>query len=419
MNTRGLSLDQAPPITVPAGFFALVPAGFAAAGIVLLALGEAALATGWSTQTLGLAHLGTLGVLGAAMLGALYQMIPVVAGAPVPRARLAHVVQISWALGVAALVFGLMGSPLATRVGMGLLGAALALFVPPVGLALLRAPGTGPTVQGMRVALLALLGVAGLGLVMAAGHAGLGWVGERPVTLRIHVALGLLGWVGGLLTAVSWQVVPMFYLAEPVPKLGQRLVLAGVIAGVLAPWVGLWSGSVHHVALGAAPAALAVFVLHPVLALRSIHRRRRRRSDASLRAWQGGLVVALVCAALCWPAHALADPRWALLLGWLSIAGWGGLIVHGMLSRVVPFLVWFHRFSALAGLAPVPSMKDLLPDRRVLIGLALHAGAVVVGAAAIGTGSGLLARVAGGLLVLTGAWIGLWLIAVLSRRPAD
>ena len=43
--------------------------------------------TSWAPTSLALAHLGTLGMLGMVMLGALYQMTPVVAGSPVPRIR--------------------------------------------------------------------------------------------------------------------------------------------------------------------------------------------------------------------------------------------------------------------------------------------------------------------------------------------
>lgn len=54
------------------------------------------------------------------------------------------------------------------------------------------------------------------------------------------------------------------------------------------------------------------------------------------------------------------DPRWQVLFEWVAIWGWAGLIMQGMLSRIVPFLVWFHRFSARVGLEPVPSMRSML-----------------------------------------------------------
>ena len=68
-----------------------------ASGLLLAFAGAAALASRWLPLAFALTHLGTLGFLCSVMFGALYQMIPVVAGSPVPGARLAHAVHAGWA----------------------------------------------------------------------------------------------------------------------------------------------------------------------------------------------------------------------------------------------------------------------------------------------------------------------------------
>jgi hypothetical protein len=407
VNTAGLSLDQAPPLAVPAGFFIFAPLSLISAGILMAKAGSTLFTTGWMPATQALTHLGTLGLLGSCMLGALYQMCPVVAGVNVPATRLAHVVQLAWGIGIVALVAGLSGAaslPLAIKS----LSVALALFLGPIVWALARARA-GRTVTGMRLAVLALLGVAGLGLVLAA-RVPL----DRMVVLRLHLVLGLGGWVGGLLSAVSWEVVPMFYLASTVGQRSRRLVVVLLAAGLLLPWWGLAVGSSDLVALGAAPLVVAVWLVHPLLTLVSIRRRRRRRSDPSMRAWQSAMIAAMICGVLAWPAHAWSDPRAALLFGWVAIVGWAGLAVHGMLGRILPFLVWFHRFSHRAGLEPVPSMKDLLPDWLLAGGLWLHGTVLLVGCTAVLSGSDLLARLTGTTLILTGLWMAGWMVKVLG-----
>jgi hypothetical protein len=91
---EGLQLSQAPPLSIPASFFLTAPVALVAAGILLMTLGSLALTTAWALPTLMLTHLGTLGFLSAVMLGALYQMTPVVAGSPVPGIRAAHAVHL-------------------------------------------------------------------------------------------------------------------------------------------------------------------------------------------------------------------------------------------------------------------------------------------------------------------------------------
>jgi hypothetical protein len=110
------------------------------------------------------------------------------------------------------------------------------------------------------------------------------------------------------------------------------------------------------------------------------------------------------------------DPRAPVAFGWIALLGWAGLIVHGMLARIVPFLVWFHRFARLVGKVPVPAMRQLWPERAIRIGLALLLGALALGSGAIATGSAALARMTGGLLVATGVWLFVSMVRVLATR---
>lgn len=426
--SAGLHLDQAPPLGVPASFFLTAPCAVVAAGALLAVGGEGVLTTRWSLQTVALAHLGTLGLLGTAMLGALYQLVPVVAGVPVPAIRLARWVHGAWTLGVTGLIAGLLGPhPHVLHGGVFLLLASLLAFVVPVGIALARAPSRHESVAGMRVALGSLVLVAGLGLAMAHGFAGFPFPGPRPLWSQVHLGIGLMGWVGGMIAAVSWQVLPMFYLAAPFDPRGTRATRWAILAGVLLPMgvlamekAGLtgsgWGSAERLAALAALPAAVAVWALHPLGCRRSLAGRRRRRADASLGGWKAGLIVAPALLPLGAAGVLLADPRWGLLFGWLAIWGWAGAILHGMLTRVVPFLVWFHRFAPHLATRQ-PSMRDLFPDERVGWVLRLHSASVASGALAIILGGDVLPRFTGLLLVALGIVLLHALAATLLRRP--
>jgi hypothetical protein len=88
-----------------------------------------------------------------------------------------------------------------------------------------------------------------------------------------------------------------------------------------------------------------------------------------------------------------------------------------MLTRILPFLVWFHRYAHHVGFRPVPSMRALYPDGRIRLGLALHASAVLGGVVAILTGSELATGAAGVLLAATGIVLVVNLVHTL-RAPA-
>ena len=359
------------------------------------------------------------------MLGALYQMIPVIAGTAVPFTRLAHIVQALLLAGLAGFLWQLLGGPVvAMLIASGCFTAALVIFLLPLGWALLRPPTRNQTVQGMRLAIVSLAVITFTGLILAKIYSGGEFTGARLLWLQIHLSTALLGWVGGLIMAVSWQVIPMFYLAPAVSKTTLRWLFGLLLSGLLLPLViliAIWPfnsfmSAPVAAAIGALPAALVVWLLHPVLILRNLLRRIRKRNDASLLFWRTGLFSALLLIPLGTAAVLLEDPRWQILFGWVSIWGWAGLILHGMLSRIVPFLVWFHRYSAQVGLQSVPSMRSLLSQQRIKTGFALHFSSVIVGLGAISLQTDFLAQLTGGLLAGTAVSLGSMLIHTLKPR---
>jgi hypothetical protein len=335
---------------------------------------------------------------------------------------------------------GLLGlEPHCTYPGFLVIGLALLLFLGTVGVALFRTGSKGETVQGMRMAIVALTLVMLLGLCMARGY----WDGSFPEARRLwlqtHFLLAFLGWVGGLISAVSWQVVPMFYLSPPVSSLSRKIVLAGVMLGIaglvgvfgahLVGWIELsaigdnfWRStatrSTWFVALASAPALAAVWGAHPHLIFHNLRKRRRKRIDGSLLFWQVGVCMAPLCALLAVSMLFCTDTRLPIWLGWIVIWGWAGMIIHGMLTRIVPFLIWFHRYSPYVGKVKVASMRGLLPDTWTRVGFVLHLSTLVLGVLAIATQQDVLVRLTGVGLLATAASLG-WTVFHLIRQFPD
>ena len=175
------------------------------------------------------------------MVGALYQMTPVVAGRPVPFTRIAHIVQALLLAGLAGFIWRLLGGPVfAMSTAILCFTIAFLAFLLPLGWALLR-PGTNnETVQGMRLAVVSLAAVTLIGLVMARGYTGYGFAENRFLWMQIHLTLALLGWVGGLIMSVSWQVIPMFYLAPAASKTTMRLLFGLLLSGLVLPFIAIF-----------------------------------------------------------------------------------------------------------------------------------------------------------------------------------
>lgn len=425
MKTGGLSLDQAPQLSIPASFFLSIPVGLLVAGGIMIEAGVASLSSPWMPQALALTHAGTLGVLAMGMIGALYQMTPVIAGAAVPCTRIAHIAHALLLAGLGGFIWRLLGGPtLAMSAAIVLFTIALLAFLLPLGWALLRTDTKSETVNGMRLAVISLAAITVIGLLMARGYAGGVFPVNRMLWVQIHLTLALLGWVGGLIMAVSWQVIPMFYLASTVSKTTMRWFFGLLLSGLVLPLASVLVDGAESdlftqgqlAAIATLPAAVVIWLLHPVLILRDISRRKRKRSDASLLFWKAGLGIALLMIPIAIAALLLAEPRWQVLFGWVAIWGWAGMIMHGMLSRILPFLVWFHRYSAQVGFEPVPSMRSLLPQQRIKTGFVLHLSSVFMGVVAILSQLDLLAQITGLLLVATAVSLSSMLIHVLRNK---
>ena len=425
MRTAGLSLDQAPQLSIPVSFFLTVPLAVFAAGCILLISGNVSFSSPWMPHALALTHIGTLGVLAMGMIGALYQMTPVIAGSAVPFTRIAHIVHALLLVGLAGFIWRLIGGPeSAMTTAISCFALALLAFLVPLGWALLRTSTQGETVQGMRLAVVSLAVITVMGLLMAKGYAGQLFPEQRMLWMQIHLTLALLGWVGGLIMAVSWQVIPMFYLASNTRKKTMRWWLGLLLLGLILSFTTLFTvkggiGMLSPAQLAgcaALPAALVIWVLHPFQLLLDISKRKRKRADASLLFWKTGLGTSLILLPLAVAALSLPDPRWQILFGWLAIWGWAGMIMHGMLSRIVPFLIWFHRYSTKVGFEPTPSMRSLLPQKRIRIGFILHLSSVLVGMFAIFVQVDWLARLTGLILIATAGSLMSMLIHVIVPR---
>ncbi|HEX7972214.1 MAG TPA: hypothetical protein VF501_08370 [Thiobacillus sp.] len=412
----GLSFEQAPPFSLPLRFFLTAPL-FLLAAAGLIAWAPESLASRWTPQALALTHALTLGFLAMAMLGALMQMLPVVAGSPLPALRfVAWLSHVPLAIGTLALMTGfLTAEPAAFGLALVLLGGGFAVFLAAAAISLVRAVA-GVTVTGIRLAVACLGVTVVLGLSLALLRAG-GWT--PPVVeaaIAAHVAFGLLGWVLLLVIGVAYQVVPMFQITPPYPPR-------------LARWLGgtLFALLLLHAAAPLLPPVIATLadaglaagiLLFAFATLRLQARRRRKLPDVTLDYWRLGMASLIACAlvwlaARLWPAWADSDV-YPLLLGVLFVGGFAVSVVSGMLYKIVPFLAWFHLQAQLQARAgSIPTMKEMIAERAMRGQFRLHLAACALLVAAAARPQ--LAMVAGGVLALSALLLWVNLLAAARR----
>jgi len=390
-----------PSPLVPLGYLVCASAAFLVASLGVAWLGPELAGHYYHPRLLALAHTVTLGWVTLAIMGASYQLIPIVLERPIWSERLAR-----WQLAILAVaVTGMVAHfHLGTWPGLmaaaGLLAVGIALHLWNVGMSL-----RGFT-QWTFTARLIVLAYGGLALTTLFGLAlvvNRVWPflpGEFFPTLHAHVQLALLGWVAPMILAVAARVYPMFFLAPAPRRVHSFLQLCGLAAGVPAVVLGLLG--VPGLLVAGALAVAAAAGAHAAWMCEMAWGRKRPGLDWGLRFVLTATAFLAPAAVLgvAMAADRLAGPRVGLAYAVVTLGGWISLTIVGMMLKIVPFLVWYRAYSPRAGREPVPTLAQLSWPRAEGLAYLLLTGGVVLLAATVLVGEAAWIRAAGAVLAL-------------------
>ncbi len=406
-----------PAFHLPMRFF-LTALCFALAALCWLGLaGPAVWLTRWHPVLLGVTHLQVLGLMAMTMIGALAQVVPVLALRPLPgAARLLPLVHLLLLAGVSFLSLGLglhRGGLL--KAALPLLAAAFLLVLAQLGGALLRRSSGRGSVHSVRLAGFALALTVGLGVWLGLARALPGRLATSLHLTDTHALLGLGGWVGLLILGVGSQVIPMFHVTPAIPPRRLQVLNALALAGLLL----VSSGSLGCMRCWYAGALLLSLALagFGLQALHLLAQRARKIPDATIEAWRIAILYLLValflfaCSSMA-PLSLLHSMKLQLAAALLVLFGVIQTVILGMLLKIVPFLAWTH-LQNQAGLdferlSRVPHMHAFIakrPGQRVIRLQAAGAGLLAFApfiSAAHWPGLFLLALANGWMLLLLG-----------------
>lgn len=410
--TPGLATRHAPSWRLIQAHFGLGVAGLVVFGVTLLICASSLQGFFFQPVLLGLVHLCVLGWLMPIAIGALHQLVPVVFEVPVRSERLAWTAFALYVAGAPGLIAGFFtldtSEPAGLLLPVSATLTALALLLYAANLLATLAKGARRTLTGVHVhAALCWLGIAvTLGALLA-------WNLRAPFlpvfhvsALRAHAHAAAFGFFGLLIMGVAYRLLEMFLLSYGAPERPGWFGFFAVNAAVLLLGASFFGAGDALLRAGVASAALGVAAF--AAQVRAIFvRRTRRKIDVS---WQHtatsvaylGLALAAGGTLALVP---VGEPWWDrlhLAYGLLAIPGFIGTIVVAQLYKILPFLVWLHRFSQFVGLKKVPAASELLPElpKRIQY-FAMHGGIAALVAGVLADCAPL--RTAGALLFLGSA----------------
>lgn len=411
---------------------------FVLTGLVALLIGiawivsrPALLATyHYNQYVIAATHLFVLGWICTVVMGAMYQLVPVALETKLHSERLVWVQFFLHVIGFAGMVWmfrvwdmkqvGHFGCMLALGAG---------LFVYNLARTLRRVPKWNVTATAVTAALAWLSLTITAGLTIAAGKLyhesteGLATAeGGRTLVkglqslavfpshfdaisaMHAHAHLGGVGLFTTLIVGVSYKLIPMFTLGE-IQSTRRAAASVGLLnVGLAGSFVTILLRSPWKLAFALVViVALALYGWELIAILRA---RKRRPLDWGIKYFLTAVALlaplSVLAMVLSWPALPL-NPFTGQLenaYGFVGLLGVVSFAIIGMLYKIVPFLVWFGRYSRQIGRAQVPALADLYSARLQAAGYWTYLAGIITTSVAIVAASKVGVRVGAALLAL-------------------
>ncbi len=398
-----------PSVWLPLRYLIAGQIGLSLALILALFHAEELLDFYYQGRLLAITHLITLGWITTTIMGASFLVAPLIFSTPLYSERLGRWQFPPLVIGIAIMVVHFWtGHYRGLAAGAILVLAATILFLVNLSLTLRRISRKDVALPYLGAALTYLAATVILGNLMALDKVFDVLGGQVLATIQGHAHLAALGWVTLMILGVGHKMIPLLtaLTAEEEKRSRRRFWLLN--AGI----IGLFLSLVTRSRL-VFPLTLVV-VLGFASAFWRLARPWREgkapRLDWSTRhvlAAFGCLGVAIVLG-LTLASGLLADEalaaRVAVVYAFLGLIGWITLMIIGMSYRVVPLLVWLHRYSPIVHDEVVPRVGELYSERcqvwsflLLIPGVVLAAGSLLL-ESVIGLRAGLL-LLGGGLLL--------------------
>ncbi len=373
MNYTQLSLDQAPELWTPLRFFISAPLFVISAIILLLFSGPDVLQNRWLPETLAITHLITLGFISMVMMGAIFQLLPVLAGCEIYKSKnTSKIIHFLVFFGVTFFCSGLaVSGTFLMKLGLFFLVPGLLVFLILASYGLYNARSKFASTIGIRFSIgsfwIALL----LGGLLAIGTA---WdsISFLKQLTDIHVLWATLGWIMLMVVAVTYQVIPMFQITNEYPDKFKRffpLLLFVCLLILSMQMIESYSKIVLVLIVS------SLIIMFSVISIKLLLQRKKRLSDASLYFWLTGLISLVVCVFV-FNYGFYFNKDIDVFIGFIFFMGFSFSIINGMLFKIVPFLVWLQLNKKLAftkkGLSSVPTINEIISRKKMLFQYVIH-----------------------------------------------
>jgi len=348
-----LATEMAPPFVLVAHFFIAAIVFLVLSGLALPFLAHEGDGYFIASSLAAFSHLYLLGFVMMVIFGAMYQLLPVVLEAPIFSKDFAYVQFYIYVVGLLMMVSGFTfdSLPLLIPYGAVITYTSMIIFCVNVFLTFYRLESLNLVGKFLLVATLFLFVSVSLGFVVAL-HLGHGLFEiDSNAWIHAHMIGTLAGFVMMVIIGVAMVLLPMFSLSHGYTQKPIESALYLQSTGVLGAMLCLLMG---YKTLLIVPFGLVMFscVLFIVQMLIILKHRVRKQNDY----WVKNILFGLVCFTC------------SLIVTWFDVMLGGVCLFFGFLLpfivghiyKILPFLIWYEKFSPLVGKQKVPLLHQMI-----------------------------------------------------------
>ncbi len=353
-----ISQDFAPPFKLIAPFFIIGSFFYLISSFYLFFFGVDDFSF-LNPKVLSFVHLFLLGFVMMIIFGAMAQLVPVVLEVGHFGVELFYAIWPLLLIGTILMVFGFLFSPALLPYGGVIVLISMMIFVMEIFMTIFKVEKLNLVMSSVLISNTFLFFGIIFGLLMALAYAGTISI-DITSLLRGHVYLVIGGYIGITIMGLSVVLVPMFTLSHgfsmrpleisiSMMSVGVALVVvSSLIEVTILEYLGYLFSSVSM-----------LFYFYLIYIIYST--RPRKENDVYAISLMFSYISMLVALAIGLLYFVLQKEELLLASGWLMFYGFFAFLITGHIYKIIPFLVWFEKFSPLVGKQKVPMLADMVP----------------------------------------------------------
>lgn len=352
-----VSSDFAPPLKLISPFFAVGSALYV--GALFSLFSHSSTFDPNSLSWIGTLHLYLLGYVMMIIVGALAQLLPVVLEKGHCCVGFYPIIFSLLLSGATVMIAGFWFLASLVSYGGVLVVSAVIIFAVELLLTAKRDIFRSMSTKTMGLASLFLVIGTLSGWMISASWNTL-FVIDQSSFLLMHIISVLGGGVIMIIFGIAQILLPMFGLAhgfdERFSSYAYKTLSIGIVLLIVSAF---WIKGYIPIAFGIVILSIGFHLTQIIIILK---KRARKELDIWYRSVASAYVFLLASMVVLIGGIIVGEIEWRIF-EWFFGVGFLGFLINAHLYKIIPFLVWFERYSPLVGKQKVPMLHQMLPKR--------------------------------------------------------